>query len=69
MIQSPAKIEPEAIRIKNSNTAINALGEIMQMVSAVEVGLPGHQIILDRRVGAYIKSDVAATRGKKGGNK
>jgi hypothetical protein len=39
----------EAVGIKNSNTLTNTLGEIMQVVSAEEVVLPGHQVILDLR--------------------
>jgi hypothetical protein len=49
MIQSRGEVEPKAVGIKNSNTAIDALGEIMQVVSAVEVVLPGHQAILNLR--------------------
>jgi len=55
VMERPSKVEPEAVRIKNSNTAIDALGEVMQMMRAVVVVLPGHHVILGARGGAYIK--------------
>jgi len=41
------KVEPDAVGVKNPDTAVNALGEVMQMMAAVVVVLPGHAVILD----------------------
>ena len=50
------KVELEAVGVKNPDTAINALGELMQVMGAVVVVvLPGHAVILDFHRGAYIK--------------
>ena len=45
--QGSGKVELEPVGVKNPDTAINALGEVMQVIAAVVVVLPGHAVILD----------------------
>jgi len=46
-LPSSGKVELEAVGVKNPDTAINARGEVMQVMATVVVVLPGHAVILD----------------------